>query len=275
MQLWTAVRHFISANQELIAILGVLGTIGSTILALVLYRLAKPKKLLAYATRTFRIVREPNWKLPNLEISYNKSPVRSLSVTRVTIWNAGNESVRVTDLPRAHAPIISVPDGLNLFEADVIERTSVVNNFNLEPVYDPQIGYSLTFDFLDPGDGVVIHIVHEGTKLTDVRLSGELIGGRIRRTSAVGERFDAPDDSFPWSKPPDPQSGRAQTRFAARLLMILFPVIGFLLIITGARDAGIGLLSMGLLVGIGMLVLSRRIYPPASLKSYDDNLKVE
>jgi 5-methylcytosine-specific restriction endonuclease McrA len=35
------------------------------------------------------------------------------------------------------------------------------------------------------------------------------------------------------------------------------------------------LLSVGLLVSVGMVLLSRRIYPPASLKSYDDNLKIE
>jgi len=274
VQLWTLVRNFISANPELVAALGVIGTIGSIVLALLLYRFAKPRKLLAYATRTFRILPQPSVQIPRLEVTYNSHAVKALSVTRLTIWNAGNESLRRADIPPAHPPVITVPDGINLFEGKIVERTSAANNVSLESVYEPVIGYGLDFDFLDPGDGAVFHVVHEGTRLTDVRLTGELIGARIRRTLAQAETPDVSADEFP-SKRREPRSGRAQMRFAIRLCMIVLPVLGFALIMLRNWGTGTFAISMGLLLGGSLFLLSRRAYPPARLKSFDENLKSE
>lgn len=269
MSVWRPVREYISANPELIAALGLIGTIGGIVIAVLLYEIAKPRRLLAYATRTFRIIPRPVVKLDRLEVSYNGYPVQALSVTRLTVWNAGNEALRRADIPVAHPPVIYVSEGVTLFEADTVEHSSAANNVSLEPVHEPIVGYALRFDYLDPGDGVVFNIVHDGTTVTDARLTGNIIGARVRRTLAQGESPEV-RDGVPQTRKPN--SGRAQLRFVMRVCLALLPTLGILSILLGRWDTGVFAISFGLLLGGGMWLLGRRAYPPANLKAFDDNV---
>src|SRR5438045_1267463 len=106
MNLWVSIKAYIATNPEVVAVLGVIGTIGGIVISILLYKLSSSRRLLAYATRTFRIIPAFRIKLSGLQVTYNSYDVKSLSVTRVTIWNAGNESLRRSDIPQAHPPII-------------------------------------------------------------------------------------------------------------------------------------------------------------------------
>lgn len=157
--IWSSIRTSISNHPDIVAALGLAGTVGSIALAVLLYKLGKPRRLLAYATRTFRVIPDRRIKLPRLEVLYNTYPVQSLSVTRIAMWNAGNESLRRDDIPKTDPPVIYARDEIELFEGDVIESVAA-NNVTLIPVYEPITGYAVDFEFLDPGDGAVFSIVH-------------------------------------------------------------------------------------------------------------------
>jgi len=272
MELWLPIRKLISENPEIVAILGLVGTTVGITVTLLLYKLARPRKLLAYATRTFCVIPELRFKLQGVEVLYNKSPVQALAVTRVGVWNAGNESLRRSDIPRADPPVIYARDGINVFEATILESSSAANNVTLEPVYSPVAGYAINFEFLDTGDGAVISVVHDGTKVSDVRLGGEIIGGRLRRTVAHGETPETIRDERAFAGPKKPQSGRASLRIAAIALVVLLPILGVIFMASSYWRDGLLMFVLGPTIGGGMFLLSRRVYPPARLRMFDDNL---
>src|SRR5258708_24380026 len=105
-----------SGNPGMVAIVGVVGTISSIVLAVLFYKLSRPRRLLAYATRTFRVVPEGRIKLQGLQITYYGYPVESLSLTRLAVWNAGNESIRPSHLPPTDRPLIYRRCRINIFE---------------------------------------------------------------------------------------------------------------------------------------------------------------
>lgn len=274
INVWPPIKHFISNNPEIVVIATFFLAISSIILTALFYKLSKPRRLLAYATRTFRVVPVKRIKLKRLQTTYNGYPVESLSVTWVAVWNAGNESIRRGDVATKAPPIIYAGDGITLFETDIVETSTEANNVSLTPVYTPITGSAISFDFLDPGDGAVFSVVHDGSKVTDIRLNGEVIGGRLRRTVAHGEtpmertgrRWDGS------TSPQKPESGRSQTRRGAYAILILVPIAGFLVLFTPQWRAGLLLTLVGLIVPTSVLLLSRRVYPPLRLKSFDKNL---
>jgi hypothetical protein len=274
VHLWLPIKNFISGNPGIVAIVGVVGTISSIVLAVLFYKLSRPRRLLAYATRTFRVVPQGRIKLQGLQITYYGYPVESLSVTRLAVWNAGNESIRRSDLA-SDRPVIYGGGGLKIFETAVIETSAAANNVGLTLVDHPVVGSAIGFDFLDPGDGAVFSVVHNGNKLTDIRLNGEIIGGRIWRTVAHGERpteggsqrwFGVSD----WQRPQE--SGRSQLRVGAYAALVMLLFCGFVLVLGSQWGVGLLLIVIGLIVPSGALLVSRRVYPPLRLKSFDENL---
>jgi hypothetical protein len=274
LDLWPPIKDFIATHPEIVVLAELVLAISSVVMAVILYKLSKSPRLLAYATRTFRLVPEKRIKLERMKITYNGSPVESLSVTWLAIWNGGSESIRRSDLATKAPPVIYAPEGISLFEMDIIETSAAANNVSLTPVYNPLIGSAIDFDFLDPGDGAVFSVVHSGSKVADIRLNGEIIGGRIRRTVAHGET-PTEKSGQQWdgsTSPIKPESGRSSTRRGAYAILILLPIVGLLLLFTSEWRGGLLLIMLGLIVPTGVLLLSRRVYPPLRLKSFDKNL---
>jgi len=274
VHLWLPIKNFISGNPGIVAIVGVVGTISSIVLAVLFYKLSRPPRLLAYATRTFRVLPRARIKLQGLQITYYGYPVESLSVTRLAVWNAGNESIRRSDLPASDRPVIYGGGGMTIFETTVIETSAAANNVGLTLVDHPIVGSAIGFDFLDPGDGAVFSVVHNGNKLTDIRLNGEIIGGRIWRTVAHGERpteggSQQWDGVSAWQRP---RSGRFQSRIGAYAALVMLLLCGFVLVLASQWGVGLLLIVIGLIVPSGVLLVSRRVYPPMRLKSFDENL---
>ena len=274
MNFWLPIKNFISTNPEIVVIAGLVLAISGIILTALFYKLSKPRRLLAYATRTFRVVPEKRINLERLNITYNSYPVQSLSVTWLAVWNAGNESIRRSDLATKDPPVIYAANGITIFETEVIEASSDANNVTLTPVYEAITGSAIDFEFLDPGDGAVFSVVHTGSKLADIRLNGEIIGGRVRRTVAHGET-PTERKAQQWhgsTTPLKPESGRHQIRQSAYPLLTFLVLVGLVLLFTSAWRGGVLVILLGLIVPTSVLLLSRRVYPPLRLKSFDKNL---
>jgi hypothetical protein len=164
---------------------------------------------------------------------------------------------------------------MTIFETTVIETSAAANNVGLTLVDHPVVGSAIGFDFLDPGDGAVFSVVHDGNRLTDIRLNGEIIGGRIWRTVAHGERPTEGGSQrwfgvSAWQRPQE--SGRSQLRIGAYAALVMLLLFGFVLVLSSQWGVGLLLIVIGLIVPSGVLLVSRRVYPPLRLKSFDENL---
>src|ERR1035437_4492390 len=157
--IWETIRQFAAQNPELVSVVSLGVGFASIVLALILYRASKPRRLLAYATRTFRIISSKAKRVEGLKVLYNEKAVQSLSLTRLGVWNAGNEALRRTDIPSVSPPVIYARKGVSILEAQILETTSSANRIELTAFQGEVSGYAIGFEFLDPGDGALFNIV--------------------------------------------------------------------------------------------------------------------
>lgn len=269
--MWETIRQFAARSPELVSVVSLGVGFASIVLALILYRASKPRRLLAYATRTFRIISDKAQKVAGLKVLYNERAVRSLSLTRLGIWNAGNEALRRTDIPSVSPPVIHARKGVSILKAQILETTSSANRIELTPFEGEVSGYAIGFEFLDPGDGALFNIVHDGIEVQDVAITGGIIGGRIRRAATDPETVATSAGPHAATTILTVQSGRSNARSFALFALIGFSVVGIIIVFFNLL-AGFILILLGGCLSAGVYLTSRRSYPPPQLKMFDDNL---
>lgn len=95
----------------------------------------------------------------NFEISYSSTPVVE-SVRRVTlaIWNGGSRIIERTDIASADKLRLVLPERSRVLEIEAAEVSRPAINFQVNEDKD---GLLIDFDFLDPGDGAMFHVIYE------------------------------------------------------------------------------------------------------------------
>ena len=128
-----------------------------------------------------------------IEVRYRGVPVPKVTASTVWIWNSGNTTVRGTDI------VLDNPLGFQ-FLGNVL-------NISVRKVTRDVIGVSalispkpdtvhLTFEFLDPGDGAILEILHDGDTESPKCL-GTIIGlpnGLDYRPLGHGRRWKVKSD---------------------------------------------------------------------------------
>lgn len=107
-----------------------------------------------------------------LEIRMSGKIVPRVTGTSFGLWNAGNTTIRGTDIVSSDRLRLELDTGEIL---GVSNQTSsrLVNGFDLEPVGDQKM--NMHFDFLDPGDGFSFTLVHSAAPGV-AALRGTIIG---------------------------------------------------------------------------------------------------
>ncbi len=153
--------------QELIRFLnqGWVGTIVGTAgvaLALLLYWRSRISGIIAFQSHDMSMIGGDDAVFPaEVEVRYRGTPVPGLTSSTVWIWNAGKKTVRGADIV-AHDP-------LRLrFGGDVLNvRIRKVSREVVRITADTsgEIGKTVCcgFEFLDPGDGGVLEVLHTGS----------------------------------------------------------------------------------------------------------------
>jgi hypothetical protein len=270
---WGSIKVFLSEHAALVNLLSLSFGLVGIVLAVVFYKAGKPVHCLSYATRTFRIISEKAQKVQGLEVRFRGARVNAISITRMAIWNGGTEALRNTDISEGEPLVIRPRDNVNILQADLVELTSRANKPSIEPVVQGGAsGYLFRFEFLNPADGVVISLIHDGTDVTDVSLTGTLVGARVRRTGADPETVTTSADPHGATTIMYVESPRTHWQFCALGLCAVGIVFSVLSLFVG----DCGPIIMGPLLffgGVGFYFYIKRKYPPSRLRMYDDNLR--
>ena len=135
-------------------------------LALFLYWRSRIPGIIAFQSRNVSMIGRGNAVFPSeVEIQYRGIPVPKLTSSTVWIWNAGKKTVEGEDIVE-HDPlqlrfcgevlnvkIIKVTREVLHIKADKSEETSEEGKRTV----------CCGFGFLDPGDGVVVEVLHTGS----------------------------------------------------------------------------------------------------------------
>ncbi len=112
------------------------------------------------------------------------TPIPNLTVTKVLFWNAGRETIRKQDVVKTDPVVIACnKPGCEILQADIIQANEPANKFE-EKVSQDRQQVTVTFDYVDHGQGAVIQVCHTGTSDKDIEVRGKIMGaGPIRRTT--------------------------------------------------------------------------------------------
>lgn len=262
MDAWEALERFGQAHAGIITIISLVVAVVSIALAVVFYRMGKPIRRLSVATRTFRIVSNRVARLTGIAVTYRDSPVSAISFTRLAIWNAGTEPVRSHDVPEREPLRLATRQGVTILAIDVGEKTREANQVGLVAT-DSAFPDTLKFDFLEPGDGVVLNIVHDGSGRDDVFLTGSIVGGSVRHTTALHETYDERTGQ------PKPVVGGRQGRGAAMTLLLIGIAVSIMAFGRGELATGAAVALVLIPTGLGLYVYTRRTFPPPRIGAFD------
>lgn len=150
----------------------------SIIVSFYLYSKSKRKKKPQYSKRSINVISDTFQNVANVDVSYQGSKINNLTVTKIAIWNGGNETINFSDMASTDRLRIIAEDGITIFNSEVIHQTNPTNNIA------STIGNNIvevSFDYFDQNQGGIIKIIHSGKKSSDLNIKGTFkSAGEIR-----------------------------------------------------------------------------------------------
>jgi hypothetical protein len=161
--------------------------------AIYFYLKSRKRSQLAYQRREVAIVGGGTTAFPSdVEIRYASHVVPRVTSSRFAIWNSGTETIDPHQFVESDKIRLQVSEGERILRADVVKTSRTVNDFRLEFSSDAPSSAVIIFDFLDPGDGALVDVVH-----TDARGSINITGtlrGLPKGLTDLGELVLVPKD---------------------------------------------------------------------------------
>ncbi len=155
-----------------------IGLVGITVglIGLVLYRLSRNIAEPSYQNSSLRLIGEKENNLPKeVEVTYNGRVVERLTKTTLIFWNNGTAVIDGKDIIASDPITIVFDKNDNILSYKILKCTKNVNNFSIVKYDDHPYQLLLNFDYLDPKDGAVLEILHDGREKYP-RITGTIKG---------------------------------------------------------------------------------------------------
>lgn len=145
------------------SVVGIVGLI-LAIAGMFSYRAAKIGARPVYFQRVRRLIGKDEQELPKeVVITFDGHPVPRLSASQFILWNSGKASISGSDVVSADPLRLEFDKNDEILKARVVRSTRDVNNSQVACEPKSHIA-NLTFDFMDPGDGVVVELIHTSSR---------------------------------------------------------------------------------------------------------------
>jgi hypothetical protein len=183
------------------------------------------KKRLRYAVRTNNLIRDViNTKMPGVAMTFANyhTPIENFSVTRLALWNAGNDGISTKNIKQPLRIQMSGTGNVILGVGIIAHnRPNKINRFECTLAAD-RMSAAIGFDFIDHNHGIVVQIAH--TALSSRSFSVE---GYIEGMGEPQQRYMVAGADRSVSMPTSPADKRRRP-LSKRTARILF---GWLLIV--------------------------------------------
>ena len=151
-----------------------LATIGSLAYAVYCQHTNKPKKGLDASIKTVGFLKQHPSKIEGLHITFQEKEVDSICISRIAIWNSGNQTILASDIASEKFIAVSLCNGGQILDAKITEISDETNKLSIIAKTDSYL--SLAFDYIDPEEGAVITITHTGVS-QDLSIGCKIKGG--------------------------------------------------------------------------------------------------
>lgn len=115
---------------------------------------------------------------PGLELKFREKSIPHIARGVIRFWNGGNETLEGNLVPQQDRLKLTIPDGEFLLVA-IPKTTNPANKCEIQiDAIDKRVA-NFSFDFLDPGEGTVIGVLHS-SKTAAPELKGTIKGHKIK-----------------------------------------------------------------------------------------------
>ena len=146
----------------------------SLIMSFVFYKKSIKEKKLVFLSRSFNLLNNSLSSLPELKIEYNNQLVKQLTLTKISIWNSGKETINESDVANGDYLKISASSEVIFYSSNIDFANRKINELK---IFSNENEIKIGFDFLDYSDGGIIDIYHNGKETTEFKVSGTIKGG--------------------------------------------------------------------------------------------------
>ncbi|MGU3586057.1 hypothetical protein ACLBYD_23180 [Rhodococcus sp. C26F] len=160
-----------------LTLIGLAVTIGAALLGWLVGRRGRQRPDLRAATDFDIIIKSEDGILDRLHMDFDGNKIRSVSRTRIAIWNARGDTVRGSDiLPTDKLRLQLDSNDLALHVRLIsMSREQIDVKCKIDP--DDPTAVVLSFDFLDASDGFVVELLHGSP--TPAKLVGTIRGAAV------------------------------------------------------------------------------------------------
>jgi hypothetical protein len=157
------VGTIISAVGALVGLIGVVA-------AYWFYRASQIGSRLVYQTRSFRLIGVPNSLLPSdVEVRFRGKTVQRVTKVQFLMWNSGKMTIHGRDIVSSDPIRLEFAKDAIILDAKIIRVTRPANQFSIAVDRDNLNNATISFDYIDPHDGVNLELLHtSSTELPNV-----------------------------------------------------------------------------------------------------------
>ncbi|NOU99317.1 hypothetical protein [Paenibacillus planticolens] len=209
------------------------------------------RKHISYQRITFPFYIHRKMSINN-PLLFKGNRVNDIRRTFYVIWNSGNQVIKGSDVSVADRLRIECAPNTEIIDVTIFKKTNEANNFQC--IVEKNHIIYISFDYLNPNDGVWIQVYHKSPKMTESS-KGSVIGIKKEGLRKCGEIFFL--------------NGQISLQYAAILLLIGSLLLYLMYIFTGIIPQFLGnkqgLFSMCILsvvTSLGCLIAFNRNFPP-------------
>lgn len=147
----------------------------SILITIFLYFRGKKEKLPVYNKRSIVLIKNEFAKVKKLKVTVNNKIINNLTLTQVSLWNAGREKIENKDIAPADILRIEIKPPFEILQAEISYIRTKANNFSINQAPDKRKLF-IDFDYFHTKDGICIDIYHTGTSDEDIQLLGTIKG---------------------------------------------------------------------------------------------------
>jgi len=142
-----------------------------------LYFKGKIQRKPTYYSLTKNIIKDSNTEIKSLEFFNEYEKINNLSITKLSFWNAGKETICSTDVAPREQLRIEINSNYDILDCELTYQKNIANGFIIKKIDNKVI--SITFDYFDFNEGVIIDIYHTAPNGPYLKLKGSIKGTKI------------------------------------------------------------------------------------------------
>jgi hypothetical protein len=154
----------------------IIGLIG-IIFAIIFYIKSRKRKELCWIIISNNLIQESRNTIQSLSIRYKSKLISNLTVSKILFWNRGNETIYKCDLETINPLKIICKN--NILTSEVIHKNNPSDNIRI--ITEKHKLSIIKFDYLNPRDGFILQVIHDGVSSNDITLQGDIIGVNVKQ----------------------------------------------------------------------------------------------